>query len=79
MKEERVRAIAEEFVKGKLMKCSVDRVSRINSGPQNQTMWGDEWLVRFRFEPDEDGSIFAHSAFVIVDDFTGEPRFLRNH
>ena len=79
MTEQQVRQIAQKYVSdNSLDKCSIEAVRRTKRSEIEQSTDGDEWVVQFRFDCDEEEGVFANRAIVIIDDATGEPHFLEN-
>jgi hypothetical protein len=78
MTEEQVRDVAEKFVVDQALdKCVVVAVRRFKRQEIEQpTTLGDEWVVQFQFESDDE--ISANYACVVIDDATGEPQLFES-
>ncbi len=78
MSEEQVNRIACDLVAHlKLDPCKLESVRRLpRSRSQSHTTTGDEWVVRFAFEQEDDVACSSEVALVIVDDATEQARLL---
>ena len=78
MTEEQVLKVAEKYVMDQALdRCVVVAIRRFKRTEIEQpTTVGDEWVVQFQFESDDDVS--ASYTSVIIDDATGEPQILES-
>jgi len=77
MSEEQVKRVACDLVAHlKLDPCKLESVRLLRSQAPSPTTTGDEWVVRFAFDQEDDVACSSEVALVIVDDATEQARLL---